>query len=82
MADQQAQRSLPRKLNGREFDFDVSSIARMRQCNQDTMRLIAGGKREVATSYALLAELDRILARTDVLAELLIVWSAADPRCA
>ena len=63
MADQHPKPSLPRKLNRREMDSDVSSIARMRQCNQDTKQLIAGARHEAATSWGLLAEIDRILAR-------------------
>ncbi len=62
MADLKARPSSPTKLDYRQLDFEVSALARLRLCDQDTKRLIAGAKREIATSYALLAEIDRVLA--------------------
>ena len=60
VADHQDTPSSPRS---REFDPDWLSLARIRQYNEDTKQLIAGAKREISTSYAILAEIDRILAR-------------------
>jgi hypothetical protein len=60
VADQQA---IPRKFTSREINFEVSWLARMRQCEQDTKLLIAGARREVASAYELLAEIDQLLAR-------------------
>jgi hypothetical protein len=63
VAGQQDKRYVPRSLNRRERDFDVSSLARMRESAKDTKRLIAGAKHEIGTSYALLDKIDRLLAR-------------------
>ena len=57
-----ARPSSPTKLDYRDVNFEVSWLARLRLCDLDTKRLIAGARREIATSYALLAEIDRILA--------------------
>ena len=63
MADHEARPSSPTKLDDRRLDFAVSTLAWMRQCNQDTKQQIAGTKHEIATSHALLTEVDRVLAR-------------------
>lgn len=62
VADLTARASSPKKFDYRDFDFKLSALARLRLCDQDTKRLVVGARREVATSYALLAEIDRILA--------------------
>ncbi|MFY9839219.1 MAG: hypothetical protein WAK55_22635 [Xanthobacteraceae bacterium] len=53
----------PTKFDYRHLDFKVSELARLRLCNQDTKRLIAGARHEITTSNALLTKVDRILAR-------------------
>jgi hypothetical protein len=62
VADLEARPSLLTKLDYRDFDFKLSALVRLRLCDQDTKRLIVGVRREVATSYALLAEVVRMLA--------------------
>jgi hypothetical protein len=62
VADLEARPSLLIKLDYRDFDFKLSALVRLRLCDQDTKRLIVGARREVATSYALLAEVARMLA--------------------
>ena len=62
MADLEAGQSSPTKPDYRDIDFEVSALARLRLCNQDTKRVIAGARHEITTSYALLAEIDRMLA--------------------
>ena len=63
MADLKARPSSPTKLDYRQLDFEVSELVRLKLCNQDTKRLIAGARHEITTSYALMTEVDRILAR-------------------
>jgi hypothetical protein len=62
VADHEASLSSPKKRNDNQLELEVLTIARLRRCNHDTKQLIASAKHELATSYMLLAKIDRILA--------------------
>lgn len=62
MPDRQAPLRYSNERNGRHVDIALVAIARMRLCNQDTRDLIEGAKLDIALSYALMAEVDLLLA--------------------